>query len=155
MKIENLTLTNFNKREFKIHTYVLDQNPELVEQKRPLAIVVPGGSFEHLSQRESEPVALAFNNEGFNSVVMEYNLVHDEGKIYPDAGLDVLSTVKFFRDHAEEYNLDPERILTIGFSAGGHVVSVANNMATSPLYQKNTVLKKMMYYLIRRFWDIH
>ena len=44
MKIENLTLTNFNQREFKIHTYVLDQNPELVEQKRPLAIVVPGGS---------------------------------------------------------------------------------------------------------------
>nr|MDF9461319.1 alpha/beta hydrolase [Lactobacillus amylovorus] len=34
MKIENLTLTNFNQREFKIHTYVLDQNPELVEQKR-------------------------------------------------------------------------------------------------------------------------
>lgn len=142
MKIENLTLTNFNQREFKIHTYVLDQNPELVEQKRPLAIVVPGGSFEHLSQRESEPVALAFNNEGFNSVVMEYNLVHDEGKIYPDAGLDVLSTVKFFRDHAEEYNLDPERILTIGFSAGGHVVSVANNMATSPLYQKKYGFEK-------------
>ena len=42
---------------------MVDQNPELVEQKRPLAIVVPGGSFEHLSQRESEPVALAFNNE--------------------------------------------------------------------------------------------
>lgn len=48
MKVENLTITNFNKREFKIHTYVLDQNPELVEQKRPLAIVVPGGSFNHL-----------------------------------------------------------------------------------------------------------
>lgn len=136
MKIENLTLTNFNNRDFKIHTYILSQNPELVEQKRPLAIVVPGGSFDHLSKREGEPVALAFNNEGFNSVVMEYNLVHDEGKIYPDAGLDVLSTVKFFRDHAEEYNLDPEKILTIGFSAGGHVVSVANNMAVDSAYQE-------------------
>ena len=62
MKIENLTLTNFNGQEFKIHTYVLDPNPELVEQKRPLAIVVPGGAFNHLSQREGEPVALAFNN---------------------------------------------------------------------------------------------
>lgn len=85
MKVENLTITNFNKREFKIHTYVLDQNPELVEQKRPLAIVVPGGSFNHLSKREGEPVALTFNNQGFNSVVMEYNLVQDPGKIYPDA----------------------------------------------------------------------
>ena len=88
MKIETVTLTNFNDRQYKgKHTCILEQNPELVEQKRPLAIVVPGGSFEHLSKREGEPVALAFNNQGFNSVVMEYNLVHDEGKIYPDAGL--------------------------------------------------------------------
>lgn len=43
MKIENLTLTNFNDRQYKVHTYILEQNPELVEQKRPLAIVVPGG----------------------------------------------------------------------------------------------------------------
>lgn len=142
MKAENLTLTNFNNCDFKIHTYILSQNPELVEQKRPLAIVVPGGSFNHLSKREGEPVALAFNNQGFNSVVMEYNLVQDEGKIYPDAGLDVLSTVKFFRDHAKEYNLDPERILTIGFSAGGHVVSVANNMAINPAYQEKYGFEK-------------
>ena len=135
MKVENLIITNFNKREFKIHTYVLDQNPELVEQKRPLAIVVPGGSFNHLSKREGEPVAIAFNNQGFNSVVMEYNLVQDPGKIYPDAGLDVLTTVKYFREHADEYHLDPKRILTIGFSAGGHVVSSANNMALSSDYQ--------------------
>lgn len=142
MKIENLTLTNFNQRKFKIHTYVLDPNPELVEQKRPLAIVVPGGSFNHLSKREGEPVALAFNNRGFNSVVMEYNLVQDEGKIYPDAGLDVLTTVKYFRDHAQDYQLDPNKILTIGFSAGGHVVSVANNMAVNKQYQEKYGFKK-------------
>lgn len=135
MRVENLTLTNFNNREYQVHTYVLEPNPELVEQKRPLAIVVPGGSFNHLSKREGEPVALAFNNQGFNSVVMEYNLVQDPDKIYPDAGLDVLSTVKYFRDHADEYQLDKDKILTVGFSAGGHVVSVANNMALNKNYQ--------------------
>ena len=31
-----------------------------------------------------------------------------------DAGLDVLTTVKYFRDHAAEYHLD-QKILTIGF----------------------------------------
>lgn len=34
MKIENLTLTNFNDRQYKVHTYILEQNPELVEQKK-------------------------------------------------------------------------------------------------------------------------
>ena len=89
-----------------------------------------------MSQRESEPVALAFNNCGFNSVVMEYNLVQDEGDIYPDAGLDVLTTVKYFRNHAQEYQIDPNKIVTIGFSAGGHVTSFANSMANSLKYQK-------------------
>lgn len=136
MKVNDLTLTNFNKREFKVHTYTLDSIGDLVTHKHPLAIIIPGGSFDHLSLREGEPVALAFNNCGFNSVVMEYNLVQDEGEIYPDAGLDVLTTVKYFRDHACEYNIDPAKIVTVGFSAGGHVASFANSMANSPKYQK-------------------
>lgn len=136
METENLTLTNFNGRDFKIHTYILEKNPKTILQKRPLIIVVPGGSFDHLSLREGEPVALNYSAHGFNSVVMEYNLVQDEGMIYPDAGLDVLSTIKYFRDHAEEYNIDPDKIVTIGFSAGGHVVSVSNNMAISEDYQE-------------------
>ena len=135
METKNLTLTNFNNREYQVHTYMLEPNPKLVEQKRPLAVVVPGGSFDHLSKREGEPVALAFNNQGFNSVVVDYNLVSDPGKIYPDAGLDVLTTIKYFREHAAEYHLDVDKILTIGFSAGGHVVSVANNMALNGDYQ--------------------
>lgn len=134
MKTENLTLTNFNGREFNIHTYFLAENAKLVETKRPLVIVIPGGSFNHLAAREGEPVALAYNSHGFNSVVMEYNLVQDPGKIYPDAGLDVLTTVKYFRDHAAEYNIDPEKIITLGFSAGGHVASTGNTMANFAKY---------------------
>ena len=136
MKTENLTLTNFNNRKYTIHTYTLDDNPKLVEQKRPLIIVIPGGSFNHLSLREGDPVALAYSSHGFNSVVMEYNLVQDPGKIYPDAGLDVLSTIKYYRDNAEKYNIDPNKIVTIGFSAGGHVASAANYMANSETFSK-------------------
>lgn len=78
MKTENLTLTNFNDRQFKIHTYILNDNPNTILQKRPLIIVVPGESFDHLSLREGEPVALSYCAHGFNSVVMEYNLIQDE-----------------------------------------------------------------------------
>lgn len=41
MKVENLTLTNFNNRKFNIHTYTLENNPNLAEKKRPLMIVIP------------------------------------------------------------------------------------------------------------------
>ncbi|BDR59883.1 alpha/beta hydrolase [Lactobacillus xylocopicola] len=142
MKVTDLTLTNFNGRKFKVHTYTLATIGDLVTPQHPLAIVIPGGSFDHLSKREGEPVALAFNNYGFNSVVMEYNLVQ-EGDIYPDAGLDVLTTIKYFRDHAAEYQIDPEKIVTIGFSAGGHVASFANSMANAAAYQEQFAFKQV------------
>lgn len=142
MQTENITLTNFNNRKFKIHTYILEDNPKLAHNKRPLMIVIPGGSFNHLSLREGEPVALSYNSHGFNSVVMEYNLVQDPGNIYPDAGLDVLTTIKYFRNHAAQYHLDPDQIFTIGFSAGGHVASTANTMALNQDYQAKYGFKK-------------
>ncbi|RMC42741.1 alpha/beta hydrolase [Lactobacillus sp. ESL0233] len=135
MKTNEIILTNFNGRKFKIHPYILDSIGDLIKPRHPLAIVIPGGSFDHLSKREGEPIALAFNNCGFNSVVMDYNLIQDAGDIYPDAGLDVLTTVKYFRDHAAEYQIDADKIVTIGFSAGGHVASFANSMANSLEYQ--------------------
>lgn len=136
MKTEDLTLQNFNGRSFKLHTYTLAEDPKLVLQPRPLIIVIPGGSFNHLAPREGEPVALAYAAHGFNSAVMEYNLVQDPGRIYPDAGLDVLTTVKYFRDHAAQYQINPQKIVTIGFSAGGHIASVANNLADNKDWQQ-------------------
>lgn len=134
MRTENLTLTNFNGRKYQVHTYLLADNPNLIENPKPMIIVIQGGSFNHLAPREGEPVALSYNSHGYHCAVMEYNLVQDTGKIYPDAGLDVLTTVKYFRDHAQELNIDPNKIVTLGFSAGGHVASTGNTMANLKKY---------------------
>lgn len=136
MDVRHLTLTNFNERDFKVTYYGLEKNPNLTMKKRPLILVFPGGSFNHLSQREGEPVALAYANKGFNSAVVSYNLTTDPGEIYPDAALSGLRAIQFFRDNAERLGIDSEKIVTIGFSAGGHVVSSMNMMAESEKWQQ-------------------
>ncbi|CCK84552.1 Putative uncharacterized protein [Lactobacillus equicursoris 66c] len=136
METKQIELKNFNGRTYSIATYTVKHHHQPLDKLRPLAIVVPGGSFTHLSVKESEPVALAYVARGFNACVVSYNLLQDEGKIYPDAGLDVLSTVSYYRDHAADYQIDPDKIMTIGFSAGGHIASAANYLADSPKYQK-------------------
>ena len=136
MDVRHLVLTNFNERDFKVTYYGLDQNPNLDMKKRPLILVFPGGSFNHLAQREGEPVALAYVDHGFNAAVVSYNLTTDPGDIYPDAGLSGLRAIQYFRQNAERLGIDPEKIITIGFSAGGHVVSVINMMAESEKWQK-------------------
>lgn len=136
METKKLEIKNFNGRTYQLQTYTVKSSHAPLNKLRPLAIVVPGGSFTHLSVKEGEPVALAYVSRGFNACVVSYNLLQDEGKIYPDAGLDVLSTVSYYRERAAEYQIDPNKIMTIGFSAGGHIVSAANYLADEAEYQK-------------------
>lgn len=136
MDVRHLTLSNFNDREFNVTYYGLQENDKLVMQKRPLIIVFPGGSFNHLALREGEPVALAYASRGFDAAVVTYNLTTDPGKIYPDASLSGLKAVQYFRENSERLGIDPNKIVTIGFSAGGHVVSAMNVMAESEKWQK-------------------
>ena len=56
-------------------TYILDKST-LVNRtwgKRPAVIVCPGGAYWSCSDREAEPVALAFSGHGFHSFVLEYS----------------------------------------------------------------------------------
>ena len=98
-------------------------------------LVFPGGSFNHLSLREGEPVALAYAAHGFDAAIVSYNLTTDPGRIYPDAALSGLTAVAYFRENSEKLGLDKDKITTIGFSAGGHVVSSMNVMAESQKWQ--------------------
>lgn len=136
MEVQHLELTNFNGLKFKVDYYQLQKDPQLVMQKRPLMVIFPGGYFTHLSLREGEPIALAYATYGFDCAIVSYNLVTDSEPIYPDAALSGLTTVKYFRDNSEELGIDPDKIVTIGFSAGGHVVSSVNVMAESEKWQK-------------------
>jgi acetyl esterase/lipase len=136
METKKLEIKNFNGRTYQLQTYTVKSGHAPLNKLRPLAIVVPGGSFTHLSVKEGEPVALAYVSRGFNACVVSYNLLQDEGMIYPDAGLDVLSTVNYYRERAAEYQIDPNKIVTIGFSAGGHIVSAANYLADEAEYQE-------------------
>ena len=94
--------------------------------KRPAVIVVPGGGYGFVSKREGEPVANYFLANGFQAVVLTY-LVSGDGVSYPEQLIEIASAVDFVKKHAEEYNVNPDEVFVVGFSAGGHLVG---NLAT-------------------------
>ena len=47
---------------------------------RPGIIVLPGGGYEYLSPRESEPSVLEFLSRGYNLFVVEYAVTKEEIK---------------------------------------------------------------------------
>ncbi len=84
-------------------------------------IVFPGGGYQHLADHEGRPVAEWLNSIGITSFVLKYRL----GPRYhhPAPLQDAARAIRTLRARATEWNIDPERIGILGFSAGGHLAS--------------------------------
>ncbi len=101
-------------------TFFFKDSPEIVIKKRPLILICPGGGYEFLSDREGESIAFKFNSFGYHAAVIYYSIAP---VTYPTQLLEVSAAVKYFKNHAEEYHIDPDRIAIYGASAGGHAAA--------------------------------
>ena len=92
-------------------------------RKRPAVIVCPGGGYGMRSSREGEPISLQYVAQDMASFVVHYSVGKDAG--FPRCVLEALTAVKTVRENAEEWNIDPDQIAILGFSAGGHLAASA------------------------------
>ena len=101
-----------------LNTYIID-DPLAQNRKRPVVVICPGGGYEFCSEREAEPIALAFNAAGYHAVVVYYSLK----QLFPAALKDLSDAVCIVRDNAEKWRVDTDKVLVCGFSAGGHLAA--------------------------------
>lgn len=87
-------------------------------------IACPGGAYSHLSTfYEGTPVAHWLNQHGIAVFALNYRL--GPRYHYPAQQQDVLRAIRYVRAHAGEYHISPNRIGLLGFSAGGHLATLA------------------------------
>ena len=98
--------------------YILDPVSLSANRRRPAVIICPGGGYEHLSDREGEPVAMQLTAMGIHAFILKYSLAPD---VFPAGLMELAETVSEIKAHADTWMIDPERILVCGFSAGGHL----------------------------------
>jgi acetyl esterase/lipase len=87
-------------------------------------IVAPGGGYEFLADNhEGRQVANWFNAMGVTAFVLKYRL----GPRYhhPIELGDAQRAIRMVRSRAKEFDVSPDRIGMMGFSAGGHLASTA------------------------------
>lgn len=108
-----------NKKEnVYFDTYIID-DPLNKGRKKPIIVICPGGAYQGLSEREAEPIALAFNAAGYHAVVLYYSL----RQLFPESLKDISDTVCIIRDNADKWNVDSDKVIVCGFSAGGHLAA--------------------------------
>jgi len=93
-------------------------------------IVFPGGSYMMLAaDLEGREVADWFTARGFRAFILSYRLA-SHGYLLPVPLLDARRAIQTVRARALDYHIDPNRIVVIGFSAGGHLAALAATQFT-------------------------
>lgn len=98
-----------------LHTYLIP-----TDQPLPCVVVFAGGGYHFRAPHEAEPIAKYFNSRGLQAVTVDYRVAPNR---YPAGLADAQRAVKLVRHHAAEWGIDPRRIVTCGFSAGGHLTA--------------------------------
>lgn len=89
-------------------------------------LVIPGGGYWGLwFDKEGVDVAKWLNNIGVSAFVLKHRLPHWESKDCRSkvALMDAQRAMRIIRKNSKIWNIDPNKIGVLGFSAGGHLAS--------------------------------
>lgn len=123
----------------------------------PAILIIPGGAYFFTSEREADPVALTFLNAGYNAYVLEYatsvSKLQSEGKsfdeammmvhdyieksdtlvsAFPNPVVEAALAMQYIRKHHVAHHSDPDRVFTVGFSAGGNLAGLLGAYWNAP-----------------------
>ena len=103
-------------------TYIQYNMTEMKQEnrKRPTLLICPGGGYGMCSQREAEPIAMAFLPLGMNAFVLDYSVAPNK---FPTQITEVAAAMELLYQKQDEWHVDTEKITIIGFSAGGHLAA--------------------------------
>ena len=102
---------------------LLDAHVPAGDGKHPVLIIVHGGGW-CAGDKETDIVpVLATEITNFTWFTINYRLA--PANRWPACYNDLLTAIRWVKKHAAEYKGDPDRIALIGYSAGGHLVTLA------------------------------
>lgn len=108
--------------------YYATYNEEMGKRHYKAMIICPGGGYDYCSEREAEPIAFRFAGAGIACFVLRYSCYK---KKFPTDAVECAAAIKYVRDNAERFDINPDKIVVCGFSAGGHLAATLANLWNS------------------------
>lgn len=101
-------------------------------------VICPGGGYNILAwPKEGLEVAEWFNSIGVTAFVLKYRVPRRQPeKIHWEPMQDVQRAIRVIRQDAEKWKIDPSRIGTLGFSAGGHLTVMSGVQFNTQCYER-------------------
>ncbi len=111
MRFERIPLSSTDE-DIYMDAYIADPTQMFT---RKAILVIPGGGYAHVcSDREGEPIAMAFLPYGYNAFVLSYSV--DRQKTFPAQLIEASLAIKHIKDNAEEYGINPNKVFVFSIS---------------------------------------
>ena len=105
--------------------------PDKAIKSGSAVIVCPGGGYNILAyDLEGTEIAGWLNKLGFTAFVLQYRIPDKKG----GALQDVQRAMRILRNNPQKWNIDPEKIGVMGFSAGGSLSARASTLFNKKTY---------------------
>ena len=88
---------------------------------KPAIVYFPGGGVTSAAWDKFIEMRMALAQAGFVVAAAEYRTVPDT---FPAPVIDGKAAIRYLREHAKEYGIDPQRIGVLGDSAGGYMAQM-------------------------------
>ena len=114
--------------------------PKKPSATRAAVVIFPGGGY-HINaiKHEGLDIAKELNAWGIAAFVVKYRIPSDATMINKEIGplQDAQQAISLVRHNADKWNIEPNRIGIMGFSAGGHLASTAATHYEKALIKNN------------------
>lgn len=95
--------------------------PVCSRRKVPAVLVCPGGGYKFLAwNHEGRDICSLLNGMGFAAFLLKYRCPDRRAAAFADAA----RAMRLIRANAERWNVDPEKVGALGFSAGAHLCAM-------------------------------
>jgi acetyl esterase/lipase len=114
--------------------------PPKTKRTGAAVIICPGGGYSVVAvKHEGTDVAKKMTEWGVTAFVLKYRLPDDSIMLDKETGplQDVQQAIKYIRNNAALYNINPDKVGVMGFSAGGHLAATAATHFTKPVIESN------------------
>lgn len=109
----------FTSKERTLH---LDAFVNNKQKQNPAVIMIHGGGWRSGNKSQMNPLAQEIASKGYSCFTIEYRLSL-EAK-YPYGVYDVKNAIRFIKDNAKKFNVDPNKIAVLGCSSGGQMAAL-------------------------------
>ncbi len=134
---QNILFSETRERNLRLDIYYPKEDHST---KRTAIIFLHGGGWRSGNKEMHSPLLQRLADRGFVCIAPEYRLSTEA--LYPAGVYDVKTAIRWARKNASKYNIDINKIVIAGHSAGGELAAFAGATNNNSLFEGNGEYKK-------------